>query len=339
MKRIFYCIIPLLLITLCYSCNSYNDFIVTDKRAGLLKLGQKEKQVRKLFADHQIEEFTSNVSDTEKFLTINTIDNTYLYPIQVYFRNGRVKGIKVFVGTYKTKFGLTPRTYFHVIKANWHFWYILNQSEKGIYREFKEEKGTLKMEGLKSYGPTPFFTVENKVHYIVRDEFYSWDIIESFLIGENFNFIEDTKSAEEKKQDQEKFKGKISDNEYKNDLLKLRFTIPEGWSLNENIIDFGLTAEILTLSSKNSNTVLNLTIQKETSRADFKQLHSKLESCCKPSYLKRRDLSVYRGIYSYDKKVYYTMVKNSVTFLFHGQFNSEEDLKVLDELMLAVEIN
>lgn len=320
----------LLLLLLLAGCKVENDYIATNNRLGLIRIGDTPKKVSERFNNYQIEEFNSERYPQRKYYIISDGDDELIH---VFFNNNYVAGVKAFDRRYHIDYSkLGFGDLWEPIMDSYVTNLFVETDEYGVVGNLNIKNNN------RVYKAVPKVITKNKVYYkyflYKNDGYYS---VEAYLIGRNFDISKDIKSEIELEEDKVPFKSKVVGNEYVNDSFGLRFILPEKLILKEKYNNVDGVVELYSLENKDRTSILTTFVQTAYSEVEKEIFRTAIDwSSNKEGDLERSVSNVYRGIRASSKEISYTAVTEDGLYLFKGRYKNNKDLVLFDNLMCQI---
>ncbi|UII19614.1 hypothetical protein [Fulvivirga ligni] len=328
--------IPLLIIF--FSFISENDYVITNTRAGLFKIGDDENQIDKLISNYDVETYLDGIAP--RVYKYKVISNNSNELIHLKFIKGKLNAMKVYDKRYMTKSGLgVGSSVQNVYDIGMSISYIQYQEKEGLrcYLNQLDSLGSLKsIKGLEFY-------FERKVDFIGdRRDISKNAKLKFFSIGEYFDIEMDTLSLDQKRELNERKKGYIINNRYVNNYFNEELTVPESWIITEKFssIDYNYTLVEIKNSVNDSRFLLDIR------ERDISPNGKYIISSVSASWGQRMGASslvdmqlddkLYRSISISNNLAYYATVKDGHGVVIRGNWVSEEDLKTIETIFLSL---
>jgi len=327
-----YVISILILILFSYSCRQENDFIINDERVGNLKLEMTTDQVLNELSNYKITRPHNLNSDKNTYLIVKDNEKVIMH---LNFYSGALNGIKVYDKKYTTSSGIR----------------IGNTAQEAINKgisisfiHFGEDEG-LRCELLAKDVFKKWKRLSNLQFYFSRSVYHSGHsrnigknaLLESFVLGNDFNINWEIKSDEEQKIIAKELWGELKQDIYTNKYFGIDFRIPNTWYATNYKTGTDDFYELFTIINDSTNCSLALSAQKRTIYKSAKEYLADIGLTGKLEPYLTANIKFYKFTEQRDnkkdKKVFFATIIKGNAIMFIGKYYSYDDYLEIEKII------
>ncbi|AUP81290.1 hypothetical protein C1H87_22245 [Flavivirga eckloniae] len=316
-----------------------NDYLINEKRAGLIKIGDHELSVDKKLSGLEIKSYKSGfLPDFIKFKTVSKNGKELMH---LKFQGGELDGIKVYDDKYVIpKQGVrVGNTAQQVIDKGIRFTLIHFGDREGLRCELAETK--LISGNIQSLNNLQMFFDKKVYQNGTMRNIGANATLQSILIGDNFDIRVDTLTDTEKKKIRNQQHGKLIEGKYINKYYGIKMDVPSGWTYNENFGKIEDFINLCYLKNEKTTSIISLYLQENTNARDGKQYLGRFGLLSKIEQINDfQNGKLYRKLVisknDIEHEVFYSIKINRNSILIKSKWISRTDLKEIEDVILTL---